>query len=82
MAREIKQYDHLNNPEYSQGEMVQKIPLDEVAKKLLKMNYGLWRFMSALDRIINDPENADLKRTWGKDVEAIVNAYKNLPHSL
>jgi flagellar hook-associated protein FlgK len=56
--------------------------LDELAEKVLGLNWGLWRFISALNRVINDPKNAHLKETWGEEVDSIVKAFKDRPHYL
>ena len=79
MTREIDTYDHLNNPADPDSGIVQKMSLDELAQKLLEMNYGLWRFISELNRAVNDPKNRNLKDRNGQAVEAIVEAFKRLP---
>jgi hypothetical protein len=46
MSRKIGEYDHLN--EDSRLEL--SVDMDELAKKIEKMNYGTHRFLSALVR--------------------------------
>ena len=78
MKREIEYYDHLNNDD-PEGGIVVKLPLDEVAKQVLGMNYGLSRFLSALKRAVDDPKNARLAHLNKDEVYAIVKTFEELP---
>ena len=70
--REIDEYDHLNDEE-----LQLKLSIDEVALKVLKMNRGLQRFLSAARRVVNNPQN---KLDYLiEDVDAAINGFEKIP---
>lgn len=77
MERKVDAYDHMNKPDYAQGELEVRMPLDEFALKVLKMNYGFQRFLSAARRAVKNPNNKlDYMR---EEIEAAIKGFESLP---
>ena len=51
------EYDHLNNPKYTESELTLQITMDDLAERVVALNFGSVRFLAALVRARSGSKN-------------------------